>query len=86
MLTWPATRRRSAVRIVRRRPDVVLRDEGLEHLRLRSPEGQARRNARALQGEEHGRRAVRARGVPKDVRDLSVSRDAGPWHEHSAAH
>ena len=33
-----------------------------------------------------GRRAVRARGVPADVRDLSVSRDSGPWHEHSAAH
>ena len=25
-------------------------------------------------------------GVPGDVRDLSVSRDAGPWHEHSAVH
>ena len=40
---------------------------------LRSPEGQAGRNARALQGEEHGRRAVGARGVPGDLRNVSVS-------------
>ena len=48
------------------------RHEGLEHLRLRSPEGQAGRLARALQREEHGRRAVGARGVPGDLRDVSL--------------
>ena len=31
-----------AVRIVRRRPDVVLRDEGLQHMRLRHREAEAR--------------------------------------------
>ena len=43
---------------------------------LKSPwaEGQAGRNARALQGKKHGRRAVRARGVSGDVRDVSLSR------------
>ena len=61
-----------AVRIVRRRRDVVLRHEGLEHLRLRWTEGQAGRNARALQREEHGRRAVRARGVPGDLWNVSL--------------
>ena len=38
-----------AVRIVRRRRDVVLRHEGLEHLRLRRPQTQT------LQSQEHGR-------------------------------
>ena len=51
---------------------VVLRRLLAERLCLRWAEGEARRNARALQGEEHGRRAVRARGVPGDLRDVSL--------------
>ena len=38
-----------AVRVVRRRRDVVLRHEGLQHLRLRRPQTQT------LQSQEHGR-------------------------------
>ena len=38
----------------------------------RRKEVKAGRNARALQKEEHGRRAVGARGVPGDLRDVSL--------------
>ena len=53
--TPPAVR---AVRIVRRRRDVVLRHEGLEHLRLRRPQTQT------LQSQEHGRSENSTRGLP----------------------
>ena len=53
---------------------VVLRRLLAERLRLRISKGEAGRNARALQGEEHGRRAVGARGVPGDVWNVPVSR------------
>ena len=55
-----------AVRIVRRRPDVVLRHEGLEHLRLRRPQTQT------VQSQEHGRRENSTRGLPVDVRHVLI--------------
>ena len=55
-----------AVRIVRRRRDVVLRHEGLKHLRLRRPQTQA------LQSQEHGRRENSTRGLPVDVRHVLI--------------
>ena len=47
-----------AVRIVRRRRDVVLRHEGLQHLRLRRPQTQT------VQSQEHGRSENSTRGLP----------------------
>ena len=44
--------------VVRRRRDVVLRHEGLEHLRLRRPQTQT------LQSQEHGRSENSTRGLP----------------------
>jgi len=56
-----------AVRIVRRRRDVVLRHEGLEHLRLRRPQTQT------LQSQEHGRSENSTRGLPRHLRHLLES-------------
>ena len=55
-----------AVRIVRRRRDVVLWHEGLEHLRLRRPQTQT------LQSQEHGRSENSTRGLPIDVRHVLI--------------
>ena len=51
---------------VRGRPDVVLRHEGLEHLRLRRPQTQT------VQSQEHGRSENSTRGLPLDVRHLLI--------------
>ena len=55
-----------AVRIVRRRRDVVLRHEGLEHLRLRRPQAQT------LQSQEHGRSENSTRGLPGHLQYLLI--------------
>jgi len=60
---WPVATA-DAVDVVRRRRHLVLRLVLAERLRLRRPEAQA------LQGEEHGRRPHRARGLPGDLRHL----------------
>ena len=53
-----------AVDVVRRRRHLVLRLVLAERLRVR------RSKIKTLQGEEHGRRPHRARGLPGDVRHL----------------
>ena len=55
-----------AVRIVRRRRDVVLRHEALEHLRLRRPQTQT------VQSQEHGRRENSTRGLPGHLQYLLI--------------
>ena len=55
-----------AVRIVRRRRDVVVRHEGLEHLRLR------RSKIKTVQSQEHGRFSKRPRGLPTNVRHVLI--------------
>ena len=52
--------------IVRRRRDVVLRHEGLEHLRLRRPQTQT------LQSQEHGRSENSTRGLPGHLQYLLI--------------
>ena len=56
-----------AFRIVRRRRDVVLRHEGLEHLRLRRPQTQT------LQSQEHGRSENSTRGLPGHLQYLLIT-------------
>ena len=60
---WPIATP-DAVDVVRRRRHLVLRLVLAERLRVRRPK------IKTLQGEEHGRRPHRARGLPLDVRHL----------------
>ena len=60
---WPIATP-DAVDVVRRRRHLVLRLVLAERLRVR------RAKTKTMQGEEHGRRPHRARGLPLDVRHL----------------
>ena len=60
---WPIATA-DAVDVVRRRRHLVLRLVLAERLRVRRPK------TKKVQGEEHGRRPIRARGLSLDVRHL----------------